>query len=102
MAYIRFAREESRLFHLLFMRDRSAENQNRDDNLSELIDLIAQSNGISREQAKMLHLEMWIYVHGIAAMLATSYFSMEQELISQLVTDAYEGFRRKYVRQEGM
>lgn len=34
---------------------------------------------------------MWVYVYGIAAMAATSYLKLDEELISRILTDAYKG-----------
>ena len=70
MAYIDFARREKHLFRLLFMRNRSQEEVTRQlgDDAEPLLDLIQRAAGISRESARMFHLEMWIYVHGIATM----------------------------------
>ena len=92
MAYIAFAQQEKPLFRLLFMRDRSHEDASPrlGDDVEPLLDLIQQAAGISRESARMFHLEMWIYVHGIAAMAATSFLDWDTELIS-VMTDALSG-----------
>ena len=70
MAYIDFARREKHLFRLLFMRNRSQEEVTRQlgDDAEPLLDLIQRAAGLSRESARLFHLEMWIYVHGIASM----------------------------------
>ena len=92
MAYISFAREEKELFKLLFMRDRTNEviTENREE-IKPLIELIMQNTGSDEERAYIFHLEMWVYVHGIAAMAATSYLKLDEELISRILTDAYKG-----------
>lgn len=98
MAYIRFAKEEKELFKLLFMRDRSRENkeENRDE-IKPLLDLIQQNLGINEEDAYLFHVEMWIYVHGIATMLATSYLEWDEVFISRVITDGFEGMKTRYV-----
>lgn len=100
MAYIRFAKEERELFQLLFMRDRSQEKieDNREE-VKPLLDLIRQNTGLSEDDAYMLHLEMWIYVHGIATMAATSYLDWDMELISKMLTDGYMGFVHHYCKE---
>jgi len=55
---------------------------------------------LSYENAKRYHLQMWIYVHGIATMLATSYLPLEWDDISALITDVYEGMKKQYVKEE--
>ena len=64
------------------------------------LDLIQQAAGISRESARMFHLEMWIYVHGIAAMAATSFLDWDTELISASLTDAYRGLLARFKEKE--
>ncbi len=97
MAYIRFAREEKELFKLLFLRDRTNEDKNRfDEGREMLIDMIAKQVGISQEQARLFHLEMWAYVHGIATMIATGFYDWSEELCSQTLTDMYQGLKYKY------
>mgnify|MGYP002576925314 CR=1 FL=1 len=97
MAYIRFAKEQRELFKLLFMRDRSSETieENREE-IRPLIELIKQNLRISEDEAYLFHLEMWLYVHGIATMIATSYLNWDYEFISKVITDAYMGLKYRY------
>lgn len=102
MAYISFAREEKELFRLLFMRDRSGENIEYNGDVDELIALISERTGLSTEEAQRFHWEMWVFVHGIASMAATSYLDWGTETISEFLTDAFEGLKQVYAkRKEG-
>ena len=97
MAYIRFAKEERELFKLLFMRDRSREKiEENKEEIRPLMQLIQQNLGISEDEAYLFHLEMWLYVHGIATMIATSYLDWDNEFISRVLTDAYMGLKYRY------
>lgn len=96
MAYIRFAREQRELFKLLFMRDRTNEEKAAGEELEALLSLIRQSMGLSREEAYRFHMEMWIYVHGIATMIATAYLEWDLDFISATLTDAYQGLRLRF------
>ena len=97
MAYIRFAKEERELFRLLFMRDRSNEKiEENKEEIKPLMQLIQQNLGISEDEAYLFHLEMWLYVHGIATMIATSYLDWDDEFISRVITDAYMGLKYRY------
>ncbi len=97
MAYIRFAREERELFKLLFMRDRQEEEiPAEDDSIRPLLELIQRNLGVDEAAARRFHLEMWLYVHGIATMIATSYLNWEEDFVSQVLTDAYQGLRLRY------
>lgn len=97
MAYIRFAKEEKELFKLLFMRDRSHENTDNKEDNKQLLELIQQNLGINEDEAYLFHLEMWIYVHGMATMLATSYLELDEAFISKVLTDGYEGMKTRYI-----
>ena len=97
MAYIRFAKEERELFKLPFMRDRSREKiEENKEEIRPLMQLIQQNLGISEDEAYLFHLEMWLYVHGIATMIATSYLDWDDEFISRVLTDAYMGLKYRY------
>lgn len=100
MAYIRFAREEKELFKLLYMRDRSHEAISEDrESIRPLLQLIQSNLGVDEDAAYWFYLEMWLYVHGIATMLATSYLDWDEAFVSRALTDAYNGMKHCY--QEG-
>lgn len=97
MAYIRFAREEKELFKLLFMRDRSGEKVEEDKReVEQLLRLISESTGLDEKKAYLFHLEMWIYVHGIATMIATAYLDWDMQCIERFLSDEYAGLKYRY------
>ena len=101
MAYIRFAKEERELFKLLFMRDRTGEDTSTSpEDFEESAKIIMAANGISIEEARLIHLETWSCVHGIAVMLATSFLPLEEDLISNILTDVYQGIRSRHLTKE--
>ncbi len=100
MAYIRFAKEEKELFKLLFMRDRTKEDLSFSPDFEESVKMIMKANGVTKEKAERMHLEMWIAVHGIGTMLATSFFPFEEKLIGDILTDLYQGIRHRHVSEE--
>lgn len=99
MSYIKFAVSEQELFKLLFMRDRRGEESGSDYGYAEAVDVIRRNTGLSYEEATLFHLEMWICVHGIATMLATSYFTLDEELVSKILTDTYEGLKNRFAQR---
>ena len=101
MAYIRFAAEERELFKLLFMRDRSGE-QNPDEQvqMEPVYAAIQAGTGLSREDAMRFHLDMWVAVHGIATMVATSYWSWDIDMASLVVSEIYQGLRASFLTKE--
>lgn len=97
MAYIAFAGCERELFRLLFMRDRSEElPQPRDESLDIIIALICKNTGLSADDARRFHLEMWVFVHGIASMIVTNYLDWDEETVSNVLTDAYQGLKSRW------
>lgn len=98
MGYIKFARGESEFFKYLFMRDRTRE-RTEDDGLDEIISMIVKATGLDRERAKLFHLENWIFVHGIAVMLATAYIDFDEKLIGSMLTDMFEGLKARFGRE---
>lgn len=97
MAYIRFAKEEKELFKLLYMRDRGGESLPETTEFSaQILDLVHHNTGLNATNTSLFHLEMWAYVHGIAAMFATGYLDLDWVLVSKMLTDAYQGLRKQY------
>ena len=99
-AYIRFAKEERELFKLVFMRDRGGEGLIPTPDFIASTEMIMKNNGISLERAELMHLEMWATVHGIATMIATSFFTPSEELISDMLSDMYQGLCNRHLPEE--
>lgn len=100
MAYIRFAKEEKELFRFLFMRDRKGKEITPTPDFSASVEMIMKANGITKEKAELMHLEMWTCVHGIGTMLATSFVSLECDLISNMLSDIYQGLRARLLTED--
>lgn len=95
MGYIRFAKEERELFKHLFMRDRAGK-ETTEVPMDEVVTLLTGLLGLTRERAELFHVESWIFVHGIAVMLASGYLDLEEPLISDMITDAYQGLKHRF------
>ena len=100
MAYIRFAKDEKELFKLLFMRDRTGEDTVFSTDFEESVQMIMKANGVTRERARLMHLEMWTCVHGIGVMIATSFLTFDWEMVSDILTDVYQGIRVRHLSEE--
>ena len=97
MAYIRFAKEEKELFKLLYMRDRrNTPDKWGDEHFSSMASFVQSYTGLNEADAALFHLEMWVYVHGIATMFATGFLDLDWDLVSQMMTDAYLGLKKRY------
>ena len=65
--------------------------------LGDEIETMVQDNtGLKGQDAKLFHLEMWAYVHGIATMFATRFLDLDWELVSKMLTDSYQGLKKQY------
>ena len=100
MAYIRFAKEEKELFKLLFMRDRSDEVIPEQTELDcQMEQMVHSGTGLEGEEARLFHLEMWAYVHGIAVILASGYLELDMARVSRMLTDAYQGLKKQFRKE---
>lgn len=100
MAYVGFAREEKELFRFLFLRDRSGEDLSPSPDFRESVEMIMAANGVTEDQARLMHLEMWSCVHGIGTMLVTSFLPLDETLVSDMLSDIYQGIRLRHVTEE--
>ena len=93
--YLRFAREEPKLFQLLFMSempeklDPFAALQAYDDRFGEVVGIIQDGYQVDAEAAAKLYRHLWIYTHGIATLLVTKVCNFTDEEIGQMVTEIF-------------
>ena len=100
MAYIQFAKEKPQLFKLLFMRDRSAEPIPEDrEAVRPILDILIKNLALDENEAYLFHLELCIFVHGIATMAATAYLDWDMDFISRALTDAYQGLKHRFAKE---
>ena len=99
MAYIRFAKEEKELFKCLFMCDRNGQDSTPTEDFDASVNIIMTVNGISYEAATLMHMEMWAFVHGIATMFATLFLELEWDVISNMMSDVYQGLRARHLSE---
>ena len=92
MGYIRFAKEEKEFFKYLFMRDRTNEEGSPQFGLDDAIRMIMKEHGLNKDESVKLHLEMWLFVHGIATMFATNFLDWEWQTVDCMLTEAFLGF----------
>lgn len=98
VAYIRFAKEEKEIFKLL--RDRTEGDMSTSEEWTSLSAVIKGNLNIQDSEVHMIQLEMWIFVHGITSALATSYLTLDEKLIDQMLTDVYLGISERYQNKQ--
>lgn len=97
LSYIEFAQEEIHLFKLLFINDmdlnmteakdfyNEIDNEKRARNFSEII-------GIELEHAKVIFLDLFLYTHGIAVLVATKKLTLDRNSAEKMVRKILSAF----------
>ncbi len=95
--YIRFAAEKPTLFRLLFMSERDgATDVNTvlgaiDDSAPAILQSVIDGYSLDRAAAERLYLHLWLYTHGIAALIATGVCEFTAGDISDMLTSVFVG-----------
>lgn len=104
MGYIKFAKENKKFFKALFMMKLGGnitELLKSDINNDKISKAISKYSGLSEEDSRKLHEYCWVFVHGIAVMIATDYCNFSDEEISKMLTLEYisllEGFKKENI-----
>lgn len=94
--YIKFAKQESKLFQILFMTESSLSLTEfitqDDDDFKELAKYIHLSTNLNDEDLKEFHVKMWIFTHGLATLVANNTCNFTDNQISQLLTYGFQAF----------
>lgn len=95
LAHLRLARTERNLFHFLYlsphMRATGFEEVYESVSVDGVQQCIEELGHLSPEDARELYLDMIVYVHGMAAMLATGADFTDEELLARM-DGAFRGF----------
>ncbi|MBQ9730281.1 MAG: TetR/AcrR family transcriptional regulator [Clostridia bacterium] len=91
MGYVLFAREEKELFKWLFMCDRQSAPFSAIPMPKEQLQEVYEKTGLTGDGAVEFHQSMWVFVHGIATMIATGFADWTEEQIQAALTKAYQG-----------
>lgn len=96
MAYISFAMDYPEFFKRLFMQKGGTNILNADSKTQvETINLLTSVFGCDKQTAMRLQTEMWVFVHGFASMIATEYIEWDEESVSEMLTDVFEGLKSR-------
>ena len=90
--YIKFAKEEPILFKLLFnseINEKALCFIDLTGSSEKIHEVISRQTGLTKEQAKNFHLKMWLYVNGIANLVANNTCEFSEEEIEKLLTEQY-------------
>lgn len=92
--YIRFAREESHLFRILFMSETNLLPMGfvtkDEDDFRELAKFIKFSTKLSDDDIKTFHVRMWLFAHGIASLVASNTVVFSDTQIEKLLSYEFQ------------
>lgn len=101
MQYIQFAKDEPKLFQMLFMNRELASSGLSDilpaidDNSNEILGSIQNSYAIGNEDAFKLYQQLWLFTHGIATLYATEVCWLSENEVSEMLTNVFVGLLRQ-------
>lgn len=99
--YISFARDEREFFKVLFLSQKMQASDIRsifsDSENQFLIQKVSQWLNIDVKHDENLVLNAWIYMHGLATIVATNDIPMKQEEIRSLLEFAANGFYKQEI-----
>lgn len=90
--YIKFAKEEPILFKLLFnseINDKALCFVDLTGTGEKIFETLSNQTGLSIENIKKFHLRMWLYVNGIANLVANNTYNFTDEEIDNLLSEQY-------------
>ena len=93
MAYVQFAKDEPKLFHLLFMTENGVVPELTDvlsmidKNSSKILEAVKKEYGLDDTKAQKVYQHLWIFTHGIATLCATKVCQFGEAGISAMLDD---------------
>lgn len=88
--YIKFARDEPKFFQILFNGDTTSFNiASKNSSIDKVYELISKQTGLSIKDAEIFHLKMWLYVNGIANLVANKTLDFNEDEIDGLLGEQY-------------
>ncbi len=106
MQYFRFAKEEPRLFELLFMNAGTAARSLAeilpliDDNSGRILASVQQGYGLAAEPAYKIYQALWIFTHGLACLSVCGMSKLSDKEVGALLSDVFAGILMKVKREE--
>jgi hypothetical protein len=96
LSYIEFAKEEKNLFELIASVDdfgtRTIAEFLKSEEGSRILEKVSQGHEGSAAKKQELFTMFWMFVHGMAALIAGNRVEFSEREIRKYITKAYEGF----------
>lgn len=98
-SYLRFAKEEPKLFQLFFFGERKATKGDVlfviEENYRAILNSIVTFYRVDMERARELYFHSWVYTHGIASLIATGMCTFSEEECNAMLTTVFKGIYRE-------
>lgn len=100
LSYIAFAQEETNLFKLLFINDIDLKMTEAKDFYQEIGNenkarLFSETIGVELERAKIIFLDLYLYTHGIAVLIAGDKIKLNRENTEKMIDNVLSAFIRQ-------
>ncbi|MGN0517174.1 MAG: TetR/AcrR family transcriptional regulator [Acutalibacteraceae bacterium] len=94
MQYILFAKNEPKLFQMLFMSEKGAEDVHQllpimDDNYAIILRTLRDLYNLNEEESNRLYIHLGIYSHGIATLIARKVCNFSMDDVSKMLTEVF-------------
>ena len=101
LSYVKFAREETNLFRILFINDMDLDMTEANDFYKEAgneekAKIFSNQIGVPLERGKEIFLNLFLYTHGMAVLTATGKLSFDDDHTEKMV----QNFLSAYIKQE--
>lgn len=92
--YIRLAREEKFFFQEIFMK---RENGALISSATKsAVQFVQKGTGLDEERAERIHLETWLFVHGVATAVCSGYIDYDEGQTEKMLTDVFLGLKMRF------
>ena len=58
-----------------------------------VVELVAAQLDVSYERAWAFHMQLWVYVHGLATMIASRYLEWDGDFVERSTSDVYRALK---------
>lgn len=97
LGYIKFAKDEPKLFKIIFMTETKLSPENfvtYDKSFTDIEKYAGIATQLNSEETKKFHIKMWIFTHGIATLVANNTCKFSDEQISNLLTEEFNALMK--------
>lgn len=89
--YVTFAREEKELFKIIIQKQGNLDEFFLKDKIYiEYIEKILMNRQLTKEQALEFHIKMWLFIHGLASLIAYQDFNITDKEIGEYLTKQHQ------------